>query len=109
MSDDSDYLESLLSDTLSLIRQLELGVANRIPNLHTGILEHVIHIKFAHMEEPPITCPACEDDPRVGCESPYSDLSFLVKSVNQFHYLCSECHRQSEIPSFEIYPKEDGA
>ena len=109
MSSDSEYLESLLSDTQSLIRQLELGVTDRIPNLRTGLLEHWEFIQFADVPEPPVTCPACGDDPREGCKSQYSGLSFVVKSVKQCVYLCSQCHRQSEIPSFGIYPKEDGA
>ncbi len=109
MSDESDYLESLLEDTQSLMRQLELGVADRIPNLLTGRLEDVLDLQFADVPEPPVTCPACGDDPREGCKSQYSDLSFVVKSVKQCVYLCSQCHRQSEIPSFGIYPKEDGA
>lgn len=109
MSGDSEYLESLLTDTLSLMRQLELDVTDRIPNLRTGILEHWTFLDFADVPEPAVTCPACGDDPRDGRESQYSDPSYVVKSVNQCVYLCSQCHRQSEIPSFGIYSKEDGA
>jgi hypothetical protein len=106
---DQRFRESLLWDTQSLMRQLELDVTDRIPNLRTGILEHWTFLDFADVPEPPVTCPACGDDPRERCDSQYSDSSYVVKSVNQCVYLCSQCHRQSEIHSFGIYSKEDGA
>ena len=102
------YSEDQLHDPISLHTQACLGYTTKVPNLTHGGLDSIIFYDFAHMVEPPISCPHCGTTSEPKKNGVHSDDSLVFLSASrQCSYLCTECWQHNLIPAFGIYNPED--
>jgi len=101
---DQGFIIEQIYDPISLHTLASLGYTNITPNLDNGEIESISIIEFAHLIDPPISCPNCSTPSAEGSDSRLFTPSLVIKSASgQCSYLCVSCWGHTKIPSFGIY------
>ena len=101
---DQEFIIERVYDPISLHTLASLGFTNITPNLDTGEIESISFIEFAHLIDPPISCPNCSTPSIEGSDSMLFTPSLVIKSASgQCSYLCVSCWGHTKIPSFGIH------
>ena len=97
-------------DSIRLHTMASLGHAKLVPNLETGEVESITLIEFAHLVDPPLSCPSCGEPSSYGAENNSAPSLVILSVSGQCSYLCESCWMHSKIPFFGVHTQgEDGS